>query len=115
MQDELAKSGVISKPTDTVGVLMTVDEAIEDERKKIKSINRCILFLDAAMTLINFGVVAGNASVIMLVTNLEKRAEYMLWFSFITAIMTGFNAAVLAYASWSIKKSILKQNNLKPN
>ena len=45
----------------------------------------------------------------------EHLTQESVWFEFVSAAINGGNAAILAFASWSIRKSILTSSNLKPN
>ena len=107
MQDELVRCGRASGKVDTVGVLKTVDEAIEDERKKVRSINRCILILDIAMIILICGLVLSSLYIVSTVHDELSGSKWLLWLNFFSAVMTGINAGILAYASWIIRRTIL--------
>ena len=115
MQDELHRSGRQSAAADTVSILKSVDEAIFEEREYVKKTNQCFIALDVVMTMITFIVVFGYDVAMYFVKDYHELTSDRVAFEFVIAAGNGGNAAILAYASWSIRKSILTQSNLKPN
>ena len=72
IHDELVKSGRVSKRLDTIGVLLTVDEAIEEERKHVNRINKRFTALDIVMTIVTFAIAFGTFLVNEKVKDYEK-------------------------------------------
>ena len=64
------------------------------------------------MTIITFSIVFGNFLALQFI---KEYLNHTSWFDFVTVAINGVNAAILAYASWSIRKSILAYSDLKPN
>ena len=77
------------------------------------NISQRFVVLDVIMTIITFSVVFGQ----FLANRIsEELLDNPFWFdTFPTVVINGGNAGILAYASWSIRESILTQSNLKPN
>ena len=106
MQDELHRSGRHSAAVDTVSILKTVDEAIDDEREYVKKVSKQFITLDVLMTILTFTVAFGNF-LTEYAKDVLNQVGYNVWFEIFAATLNGGNAAILAYASWSIRKSIL--------
>ena len=115
MQTELHRSGRQSTAVDTISILQKVDEAIKDERDYVTRISQRFIALDVLVTIITFAVAFGYLLAIDVVEDYHHLTQASLWFEFLTAVVNAGNAIILAYASWSIRKSILAQSDLKPN
>ena len=115
MQEELRKSGRKSGATDIVGTLLEVDEAIKNEKAKIDNISRNITVLDIAVTVFNLLLVAGSVIMLKYALKSDKFETERALMNAVFISVPVLNAMILAYASWTIRNTVLAQSNLEPN